>query len=148
MLSAFFRETSIHGLRYVVEAKGILSKSLWALIVLASVTTAGYLIVLNLIGWAQSPAMVTDAGMAVVVGNENLIKLDHSYAVEETNLPMLTICPRYSNTANLLFNLLSDTTPEALKETMKTMQGATMFEKIRTEGSQRANSIPEDVYLS
>jgi len=53
MLSVFFRETTVHGLRYVVEAKSLLARTFWALLVLTSFACATIVIVLNVRGWAE-----------------------------------------------------------------------------------------------
>jgi len=77
--------------------------------------------------------MVTNAGMTIVK--------------EETNLPMVTVCPRYPNSANLMFNLLS-WKPELISDESLTALKALMLKKALKESTylrrKQSDSVSQD----
>ena len=66
MLSTFVSESSIHGVKYLVEAKHAISKFLWLVCICASFTAAFVFIYQNIINWNNSPAVVTSVRTALV----------------------------------------------------------------------------------
>ena len=66
MLSVFLRETSIHGVRYLVEACHPLARAAWAVCIGACVSAAAAIIYLNVRNWENSPAVVTSVQPALV----------------------------------------------------------------------------------
>ena len=65
-LSEYLEGTSIHGLRYLSEAKEVIVKFLWFLCITVSFSTAGYFIHASFLGWDENPAVVTSVGPALV----------------------------------------------------------------------------------
>ncbi len=59
MLSEFLRESSIHGLRYLVEARLGIVRLLWLVSISSCFTFAVVIIYLNVHNWQNSPAVVT-----------------------------------------------------------------------------------------
>ena len=58
MLEQFFRESTIHGLRYLVPGTGKTFRLLWLLILSVCFISAAYFIYLNVLGWMESPTVV------------------------------------------------------------------------------------------
>ena len=94
MLGRVLGESSIHGLRYLSEARHPLVKLAWLAVVTASVTAAALIIRANVSDWLESPAVVTSVGSAL--------------AKDHTPLPMVAVCPRHANLHATLFRLLTD----------------------------------------
>ena len=66
MLSVFLRETSIHGLRYLVEAKNPVVKFLWLACICFCFGSAVLIIYLNVKNWENTPAVVTSVQPSLV----------------------------------------------------------------------------------
>ena len=62
---SFLRESSIHGLRYVSEARHPAARLGWALLITASVALAAVLVYKNWTDWRDSPAVVTNVRPAL-----------------------------------------------------------------------------------
>jgi len=137
MIVTFLRQTSIHGLRYVVEADGIPAKATWALSVMASIGIAVYLIILSVKGWSDSPSNVSNAGTAVVIGNLKPPVYDcQALFLEETNLPMITVCPRNPNSGNMLFSLL-ESRPTSMPDVASKGFKVILLDKVLLERQQK-----------
>lgn len=50
---------SVHGLRYLVEAKNPVIKTVWFITICFCVGSATAIIFLNVVNWSNSPAVVT-----------------------------------------------------------------------------------------
>ncbi len=59
MLYQFLSETTIHGLRYLVVAKTLLVRLVWAVVILISAALAVAFIYLNIKRWLDSPSIIT-----------------------------------------------------------------------------------------
>ncbi len=59
LLKTFLRHSSIHGLRYLTEAKGWVPKLLWMLCIMASCSVAVVMIYCNVSDWENSPTVVS-----------------------------------------------------------------------------------------
>ncbi len=57
---------SIHGVRYLVEAKNPVLKALWFITISFCVTSAAAIIYLNVANWSNSPAVVTSVESTLV----------------------------------------------------------------------------------
>ena len=62
----YFRESTIHGLRYVVGNRSLVAKAAWLVCILVSAATAIGLIVGNIANWTTQPAVVTGVGFDLV----------------------------------------------------------------------------------
>ena len=51
----YFKETTVHGFRYLVEDTTRLEKGIWTAVILAGFFYAGILIRSNIIDWAERP---------------------------------------------------------------------------------------------
>ncbi len=58
-ISLFLEESSMHGLRYLVQAKNPLAKLVWMACITLSVVSSAIIIYLNVVNWNNSPAVVT-----------------------------------------------------------------------------------------
>ena len=59
MLTLFMKESSMHGLRYLVEARNPVVKALWFAAICFCVSSASAIIYLNVVNWNNTPAIVT-----------------------------------------------------------------------------------------
>ncbi len=66
MLSEFLKDSSIHGLRYLYEARNPFVKVLWLVCILTCVGLAAMIIYLNIMNWENSPSVVTSVQPALV----------------------------------------------------------------------------------
>ncbi len=66
MIASFLQESSIHGLRYLVEAKSSLVKTIWFVCIAACVTASFVIIYYNVVNWHNSPAVVTSVYPSLV----------------------------------------------------------------------------------
>ncbi len=58
MLRQFLQESSIPGLRYLSEARGLFPRILWVTCILSSACAASVVIYYNVAGWEDSPTVV------------------------------------------------------------------------------------------
>ena len=58
-ISEYFSETSIHGLRYLVDGKNILEKVCWSLVVMVSLYFAGSMILTSIEDNEKAPILTT-----------------------------------------------------------------------------------------
>lgn len=61
LFSDFLGATSIHGLRYLAEAKNIVIRALWFLCISASFSAAVIIIYGNVVQWQNSPSVISQA---------------------------------------------------------------------------------------
>ena len=59
MIADFLESSSIHGLVYLSKGKTRLQRLVWLACILASCSTAGWIIYHNFLNWRNSPAIVT-----------------------------------------------------------------------------------------
>ena len=78
----YFRDTTIHGLRYIIEGRNVYEKILWTLLVVTAFTKGGSIIVQTYITWDDEPLQTTIDKMAV--------------PITELPFPAITICDQES----------------------------------------------------
>ncbi len=83
MLDQFFRETNIHGLRYLAYGNRTSFRFLWLLFIVTSFAVAGYIIFRNVVDWENSPVVVTSV-------DESLIRVCNKSYIQEFESPLLT----------------------------------------------------------
>ena len=66
MFLLFLQESSIHGLRYLVDSKRFVAKILWLACIASSFTAAGFVTYWNFVNWNDSPAVVTSVESSLV----------------------------------------------------------------------------------
>ena len=65
MVSTFLEESSIHGLRYLVETRHPAARLAWLVAICACVGAASVIVYLNVASWEDSPVVVTTVKTAM-----------------------------------------------------------------------------------
>lgn len=67
LVAEYLNATTIHGLRYVAEARGsALARCLWLACIAASFAAAAFIIRGNIANWENSPKVITEAQPALI----------------------------------------------------------------------------------
>ncbi len=137
MLSVFLRETSIHGLRYLVEAKNPVVKFLWLACICLCFGSAVLIIYLNVKNWENTPAVVTSVQPSLV----KVRKLPDLCLEPEPMtgdsfqnkplMPMVTVCPQFANLNNLIYNLLEKDPQCAGEEAVTDLANGLVLDYVR-----------------
>ena len=77
-ISAYFRETTVHGFRYIVEGENIIEKLFWVMIIIAGFLVSGYFILSSFHDWANTPIETTIDSLTM--------------PIEELYQPAITVC--------------------------------------------------------
>ena len=77
-ISDYFRETTVHGFRYVVEGSGIIERSLWIAIITIGFVLSAILIQQSFQNWEETPLQTTIETIAL--------------PIEELYFPAVTVC--------------------------------------------------------
>ena len=77
-LNSYFRETTVHGFRYVAEGENICEKMVWVVIIVLGFLLSGAIIYFSFEDWAATPLQTT------------IDKV--SMPIEELSQPAITVC--------------------------------------------------------
>ena len=74
----YFRETTVHGFRYVAEGENAVEKLFWVVIIIAGFLISGYFILSSFRDWANVPIETTIDSLTM--------------PIEELYQPAITVC--------------------------------------------------------
>ena len=77
-ISSYFKETTVHGFRYVAEGENLIEKLVWTVIIIAGFCVSGWFIVTSFQDWASTPLETTIDRLTV--------------PIEELFEPATTVC--------------------------------------------------------
>ena len=58
-VGSYFRETTVHGFRYVVEGENICEKMFWVILIIVGFILSGYIILKSFSEWGDTPLQTT-----------------------------------------------------------------------------------------
>ena len=58
-VGSYFRETTVHGFRYVVEGENICEKAFWVTVIIVGFILSGYIIIISFQEWGETPLQTT-----------------------------------------------------------------------------------------
>ena len=73
MFSNLVRDSTIHGLKYLVDEKNVILRFIWLICILASFSFAILIIYKNVENWENSPAVVSNVDNLEIEVNEFII---------------------------------------------------------------------------
>ena len=77
-VGSYFRETTVHGFRYVVEGENIYEKIFWVMVIIVGFICSGYIITASFQEWGETPLQTTVDKV--------------SMPIEELAQPAITVC--------------------------------------------------------
>ena len=57
-LKSYFKETTVHGFRYLVDGRTIAERCAWSFVIIGGFIYAGYLIRSNILDWENNPGRI------------------------------------------------------------------------------------------
>ena len=68
-VASYFRETTVHGFRYVVEGENICEKMFWVTVIIVGFILSGYIIVVSFREWGETPLQTTVDKVSMPIEN-------------------------------------------------------------------------------
>ena len=82
VVCTYFRETTVHGFRYVVDGANVFERGFWMIVIIASFFVSAQVILSSYRNWANVPLQTTISTA--------------SFPIENLSFPATTVCNRES----------------------------------------------------
>ena len=124
-LREFLETSTVHGLAYLSTSKSRAAKTIWAILIVAAFSSAGYLIWQSYVGWSKSPVSTTIS----------------THPIAELDFPKVTVCPPEGSDTAFNYDLIKSANKTLSPDIRETLDNAINDIFIYGPGDKFANEM-------